>query len=174
MTGSSQAAALVSGIVALLLQLEPDLTPDDIKCKLMSSAEPALNKDGLLAYSPFVQGHGYVNATRAVTLGEKGCGNQELDIQRDIRGEGHFTGPAIVDDSGEVSLPGLATMLSTEPTEKGYSENRRWGVKDHIERMDNTASPLPGNAGGTAPFDWMEVYLQERALIEELSRQQPQ
>jgi subtilisin family serine protease len=174
MTGSSQAAALVSGIVALLLQLEPDLTPDDIKCKLMSSAEPALNKDGLLAYSPFAQGHGYVNATRAVTLGERGCGNMELDIQRDIRGEGHFTGPAIVDDNGEVSLPGLATMLSSEPTEKGYSDNRRWGVKAHIERMDNLPSPPATSTGQAAPFDWMEVYLQERALIEELSRQPSQ
>lgn len=177
MTGSSQAAALVSGIVALLLQLEPDLTPDDIKCKLTSSADPALNKDGLLAYSPFVQGNGYVNATRAVTLGERGCGNPELDIQRDIRGEGHFTGPAIIDENGEVSLPGLATMLSTEPTEKGYSKNRRWGVKAHIERMDNPPSPpFPParNAGEATPFDWMEVYLQERALIEELSRKHPQ
>jgi len=174
MTGSSQAAALVSGIVALLLQLEPDLTPDDIKCKLMSSAEPALNKDGLLAYSPFAQGNGYVNATRAVTLGEKGCGNLELDIQRDIRGEGHFTGPAIVDDNGDVTLPGLATMVSDQPTEKGYSENRRWGVKDHIERLDISPSPPESGAGKSAPFDWMDVYLQERALIEELSRQHPQ
>ncbi len=174
MTGSSQAAALVSGIVALLLQLEPDLTPDDIKCKLMSSAEPALNKDGLLAYSPFVQGYGYVNATRAVTLGERGCGNLELDIQRDISGEGHFTGPAIVDDNGEASLPGLATMVSDQQTEKGYSENRRWGVKAHIERQDHSSSPPGSSAGKGAPFDWMEVYLQERAQLEELSRQQPQ
>ncbi|MCP4519529.1 MAG: S8 family serine peptidase, partial [Delftia sp.] len=42
MTGTSQAAALVSGLVALLLQLEPDLTPDDVKCKLTGTAEPAI------------------------------------------------------------------------------------------------------------------------------------
>ena len=44
LTGSSQASALVSGILALLLQLEPSLTPDDIKCKLITSAEPAINE----------------------------------------------------------------------------------------------------------------------------------
>lgn len=174
MTGSSQASALVSGIAALLLQLEPDLAPDDIKCKLMSSAELALNRDGLLAYSPFVQGSGYVNATRAVTLGEKGCGNPELDIQREIRGEGHFTGPAIVDEKGEASLPGLTTMLSSEQTEKGPSENRRWGVKAHIERIDTQPSPPAKAAGEAASFDWMEVYLQEKAILEELSKKRQQ
>ena len=175
MTGSSQASALVSGIVALLLQLEPDLAPDDVKCKLLSSAEPALNRDGLLAYSPFQQGHGYVNATRAVTLGEKGCGNPELDIQREIRGEGHFTGPAIVDEDGEVSLPGLSTMVSPEPAEKGFSDNRRWGVKAHIERQESPSTLPPDDpAGEAAPFDWMEVYIQEKAAIENLSRNRPQ
>ncbi|MFC1579184.1 S8 family peptidase [Pseudomonadota bacterium] len=172
MTGSSQASALVAGIAALLLQLEPELSPDDIKCKLMSSAEPALNRDGLLAYSPFQQGNGYVNATRAVTLGEKGCGNPELDIQREIRGEGHFTGPAIVDEDGEASLPGLNTMLSPEPAAKGHSDNRKWGVKAHIEREDNLPTPPPGSTVETAsPFNWMELYLQEKAAIENLSQE---
>ena len=37
MSGTSQAAAVVSGIVALLLQDEPWLTPDDVKCRLMAN-----------------------------------------------------------------------------------------------------------------------------------------
>ena len=172
MTGSSQAAALVSGIAALLLQLEPDLSPDDIKCKLMTSAEPAINRDGLLAYSPFQQGQGYVNASRAVTLGRRGCGNAGLDIQQELTGTEHSQGPATIDKDGSPSLPGLSTMLSPEPAAKGLSKTRKWGVKAHIERND----PLPPGSSvpdGTLPSGWMQLYLEERETIEQLTSQGP-
>jgi serine protease AprX len=165
MTGTSQASALVAGIAALLLQLEPDLTPDDVKCKLMSSAEPAINRDGKLAYSPFQQGSGAVNAVRAVTLGQRGCGNNELNLARDIAGEQYFEGPAIIDEEGNASLPGLYRMLATEPSAEGRSVDRKWGVKDHIERVDAIA-PAPD-----LPFQWLDIYLSERDLIEALSTQ---
>ena len=38
MSGTSQAAAVVSGAVALMLQAAPSLTPDTVKCRLMASA----------------------------------------------------------------------------------------------------------------------------------------
>ena len=171
MTGSSQASALVSGIAALLLQLEPDLSPDDIKCKLTTSAEPAINRDGLLTYSPFQQGSGYVSATRAITLGRKGCGNAGLDIRKDISGEEHFEGPAIVDKAGNPSLPDLDEVLSQETPEKSTGENRRWGAKAHIERpgyqgtTDHPQSPSSG-------FDWESIYLEEKVRIERLAKDQ--
>jgi serine protease AprX len=173
MTGSSQASALVSGIAALLLQLEPDLSPDDIKCKLMTSAEPAINRDGLLAYSPFVQGQGYVSATRAVTLGQRGCGNPNMDIQQEMAGIEHSRGPAIVDENGTASLPGLGAILSPEPAANGWSNTRKWGVKAHIERQDPPlpASPAPDS---TLPSSWMQLYVEEREAIEKLSREGPQ
>ena len=170
-TGSSQASALVSGIVALLLQLEPDLSPDDIKCKLISSAEPAINLDGLMAYSPFQQGYGYVNATRAVTLGQRGCGNPDIDIQSDIDGSEHYEGPAIADDDGNISLPGLQHMVSTEPSEKGLSKVRKWGAKDHVERLNLLPSDTPPSK--EPPFDWLEIYMLEKAAIENLAREAP-
>ena len=174
MTGSSQATALVSGVAALLLQLEPDLSPDDLKCKLVTSAEPAINRDGLLAYSPLQQGHGYVSATRAVTLGEKGCGNADMDIQVEMSGTGHSQGPAIVNEDDNPSLPGLNEMLSPETAEKGMSKTRKWGVKAHIERQEPPLQPAPAAGEPPLPFDWMQVYLQERNTIENLSRQATQ
>jgi hypothetical protein len=171
MTGSSQASALVSGIVALLLQLEPELSPDDVKCKLTSSAEPAINRDGLLAYSPFQQGHGQISATRAVTLGKKGCGNSDLDIEKDMQGIEHYRGPAIVDEKGAVSLPGLVQMVSPLPSASGYSETRKWGVKAHIERSNPPLSEE--ELGRETPFDWRQLYEDERSRIEELSRTPP-
>ncbi len=166
MTGTSQASALVSGIVALLLQLEPELAPDDVKCKLISSAELAINRDGLLAYSPFEQGNGYVSAARAVTLGDRGCANEDMDIEQDMSGKDHYQGPAVVDDEGNVSLPGLAEMVAPEESAKGRSETRRWGVKEHIERPDLPPREARENP---APFDWEGAYLREKARIEALS-----
>ncbi len=37
-SGTSQAAAVVSGVAALLLQADPSLTPNDVKCRLMATA----------------------------------------------------------------------------------------------------------------------------------------
>ncbi|PLW81682.1 alkaline serine protease [Kineobactrum sediminis] len=167
MTGTSQASALVSGIAALLLQLEPELKPDDVKCKLLSSADLAINRDGRLSYSPFQQGNGYVNAVRAVTLGQRGCGNQDMNIQRDIAAQEHFEGPAIMDEKGNATLPGLNRMLSPTESEKGLSTDRKWGIKAYIERKD-AAEP-----SGDLPFHWLEIYLSEKSTIESLSTNPP-
>jgi hypothetical protein len=41
MSGTSQAAAVVSAVVTMMLQADPSLTPDDVKCRLMATASPA-------------------------------------------------------------------------------------------------------------------------------------
>ncbi len=59
-SGTSQAAAVVSGSVALLLQQRPDLTPDQVKALLTHDAHP-------LAGTPeTAQGAGLVNLRRAL------------------------------------------------------------------------------------------------------------
>ena len=57
MSSTSQATGVVSGIVALMLQNEPSLSANDVKCRLMSSTTMA-QINGKLAYSPFQQGSG--------------------------------------------------------------------------------------------------------------------
>jgi len=59
-SGTSQAAAVVSGAVALLLQRRPDLTPDQVKQILVESAAklPRADADGV--------GAGELNLTRAL------------------------------------------------------------------------------------------------------------
>lgn len=58
-SGSSQAAAIVSGAVATLLSQRPELTPDQTKALLTSSAVPLPNAD------PVAQGAGLINLHRA-------------------------------------------------------------------------------------------------------------
>jgi subtilisin family serine protease len=94
MSGTSQAAAVVSGVVALMLQAQPTLTPNQVKCKLMSSALAAVDGSGKLAYTVFQQGAGQVNALAAVFNPYTNCGNVGLDIAADLAGTKHFGGPA--------------------------------------------------------------------------------
>lgn len=165
-TGSSQAAAVVSGMVALLLEARPELSNDDIKCLLKTSAEPAINKNGKWAYSPFSQGAGYANVSRALTLGSTDCDQQQLNIDAAVAGIETLTGPAERLPSGDPTLPGLATMVDETTAAKGPSDNRRWGVTEHLNRLDPDID-LPQATG--VPFDWAKVYAAEQARIQALS-----
>lgn len=165
MTGTSQSTAVVSGLVALLLQLDATLSPDDVKCMLTSSANPAINADGKLSYSPFQQGSGYVNIHRAITLGDTGCGNAGMDISKDIARVDFFHGPAILEDIENPTLPDLEMIYDGSASEKGLSENRRWGVKAHVERLENSNDEQATN---TLIPDWKRIYQIEKTTIEQL------
>jgi hypothetical protein len=160
MTGSSQAAAVVSGLAALLLQLEPDLSNDELKCMLTSTAEPAIEPDGRLSYSPFVQGAGLVSAQRALTIGARECEQQLLSLRADLQGDDHYAGPAIFREDAPPSLPDEAMLIAEPQPEEGPSDSRRWGAAAHLERLD---APNP-----QSPIDWMRVYAEEQARIRDL------
>src|SRR6187455_2193147 len=66
MSGTSQAAAAVSGVAALVIAQNPGLTPDQVKCRIIASGRPAVKADGSLAYSVLQQGRGMVDAELAV------------------------------------------------------------------------------------------------------------
>jgi len=107
MSGTSQAAAVVSGVVALMLTKDGTLTPDQVKCKLIASARPALTADNKLAYSVFQQGAGVINAYDAVYSSADNCANQGMDIAKDLAGEEHYVGNANIDDNGDFYVEGL-------------------------------------------------------------------
>ncbi len=87
MNGTSMATAVTSGVVALMLQANPMLTPDQIKYHLMVTAVPAVVNDGQLAYSPLRQGAGRIWAPAAVLSALKpstGRANGNMDILSDL------------------------------------------------------------------------------------------
>jgi serine protease AprX len=64
-SGTSFSAAIVSGMVALLLQADPGLTPDQVKAALLFGATPGPVGD------PLVDGHGLANVmTSAAVAGQ--------------------------------------------------------------------------------------------------------
>ncbi|MDQ1288384.1 MAG: hypothetical protein QG622_1949 [Actinomycetota bacterium] len=64
-SGTSQAAAIVAGGAALLLQKDPDATPDAIKHLLGSTATPLPRKEQNAHKAEKYSGHGIVNLARA-------------------------------------------------------------------------------------------------------------
>ena len=100
MSGTSQSAAVVSGIAALIISQNDGISPDDVKCKLMSSALSA-TVDGENVYSVFQQGAGLVDAVTAVESDASGCANAGLDVAKDLSGEEHYGGPARMNEFGE-------------------------------------------------------------------------
>ncbi|MCP4416149.1 MAG: S8 family serine peptidase [Chloroflexi bacterium] len=101
MSGTSQSAAVVSGIVALMLEADPSLTPDDVKCRLMSTARLAFDNNGDLKASIYQQGAGLVDANAAVNSSETGCANQGMNIAADIAGTTHYMGPVRWDNGNQ-------------------------------------------------------------------------
>ena len=62
-SGTSFSAAITSGAAALVLAANPGLSPDQVKARLLGTADP-----GPLG-NPFVDGHGALNAYAAATSG---------------------------------------------------------------------------------------------------------
>jgi serine protease AprX len=139
LSGTSQAAAVTSGAVALLLQENPSLTPDQVKCKLMASAAPAVNPSNHLAYSVFQQGAGLINVQGATTTSAMNCANQGLNIAADLAGTMHFGGPANEDANGNFYI---MNMQSSTPFAKDPSDGYSWS----------------GGAPSTSGYTWSQAY----------------
>ena len=107
MSGTSQASGVVSGMVALILQNDPSLSANDVKCRLLGSTTMAQLPDGKLAYSPFQQGAGSINAIKALESNEIGCANNGMNIAADLSGEQHYMGTARQDADGNYYIQGF-------------------------------------------------------------------
>ncbi|MDZ7684614.1 MAG: hypothetical protein U5O39_06080 [Gammaproteobacteria bacterium] len=85
-----------------------------------------------MAYSPFQQGAGLINATDAVLSQASGCANLGLDLRKDLAGVEHYGGPANRDENGNFY------MTSTE----GYIWNMSdvAGTDGYIWNMTNLAN----------------------------------
>ena len=108
MAGTSQASAVVSGLAALALAENPELTPDEVKYRLMVTALPWVDLDSTEAlYSLWQQGAGRVNAPDAVFAEVTGSANYGMDIFADLADEEHYEGYTYYDEeNGEFRLRG--------------------------------------------------------------------
>jgi serine protease AprX len=93
LSGTSMAAAEVSGIVALILQANPGLTNNQVKQRLLSTARAAIDlTSNQPVYSPWEQGAGLIHTQQAVFTTTVGLANVGMDINLDLTTDTHYWG----------------------------------------------------------------------------------
>ncbi|MCI0397414.1 MAG: S8 family peptidase, partial [Chloroflexi bacterium] len=90
--GTSTAAAVTSGVVALMLDNNPSLTPDQVKYRLIVSSRPAAYDDGDLTWSILQQGAGRVWTPDAV------LGSYTGEANSGMTPGGLYVGPVVYRD----------------------------------------------------------------------------
>ncbi len=173
MSGTSMSSAVASGVAALILQANHDLTPDQVKYRLMASARPALSGSPTqLVYPVFRQGTGRIWAPDAVlgTFKHTAAANVGMNIKADLR-HGFLN-----DSDFAYHYQGLVKMVpSTDNTAQmfyiGFTDGRflslgAWTSQDGWLTQDvvasrkmawaNSVTPMPDAqivwAGGTTPL----------------------
>jgi serine protease AprX len=102
MAGTSQSAAVVSGVSALILSNNSGLTPDEVKYRVMYTAFPWTDPStGDALYSAWQQGAGRINAPDAVTAPISGTANAGMDILADLEGTSHYEGYSYWDEDAQ-------------------------------------------------------------------------
>ena len=119
-SGTSQAAAVVSGSVALLLQAYPTLTPDQVKFALTSSADPVKNANPTAVGAGTLDLSGALDTASHLTRSGKAAANLRAAAVQDFpssTGQGSIDaargGSVLVDAdgndlSGEIDVQGNA------------------------------------------------------------------
>ncbi|GAB7190714.1 hypothetical protein NUM3379_14210 [Kineococcus sp. NUM-3379] len=142
-TGTSQAAAVVSGAVALLLQQRPGLTPAQVKKILTSSAAP------IPGATAAMQGAGKLNLTKAMNTATPTASNPSTG------GTGRGT--------LEASRGSQVLILDTKPL---TGEVDVWGAPVNTSTLATAAAAETAWNGGTfngkpwAQADWSGTYVQ--------------
>lgn len=108
LSGTSMAAPVVAGAVAMMLEANPGLTPDTVKARLMLSADKWVGTNGLA--DPCTYGAGYLNLKGALTstfvakepalspvLVKDGSGNVFVDRDPSVQGERAIWGSSLLD-----------------------------------------------------------------------------
>ena len=87
MNGTSMATAVTSGVVALMLEAHPELTPDQVKFRLMYSARPALTDDTAIWSTTSSSRAWAASGPRTPCWGDlpaDGRANAGMDIEADL------------------------------------------------------------------------------------------
>jgi serine protease AprX len=94
LSGTSMAAAETSGLVALLLQDEPALTNNQVKHRLMATAQVLTDGQGNAAYSVWQQGAGRITPAAMISSTTTAAANQGLVLagDRDHENGTHYLG----------------------------------------------------------------------------------
>ena len=174
LSGTSMAAPVVAGTVALMLEANPSLTPNLIKALLQytaqSYADPTSTTVPAKAYSPLRQGAGFLNALGAVRLAKYYVNPQQGERMpsqrvwsRQINWGSHRLRHGVIKPTANAwannIVWGTAKTLGADGDNivwgtAGDGDNIVWGTADGDNIVWGTSSDLLGNiVWGTADGD---------------------
>jgi len=105
LTGTSMAAPVVTGVVALMLQANPALTPNAVKAILEYTAESRPE------YDDFTQGAGFLNARGAVELARAFAGAASIPTADPVRWNRHIIWGNVRIGNGQLAATANAWRL---------------------------------------------------------------
>jgi serine protease AprX len=143
-SGTSMATPYVAGVVALMLDADPTLTPDEIKQLIVETATR------MPGYQDFEVGAGYINAYAAVD--KVFHRERQYNTFNNVRFNAQFTvsGPAPVSfhiDYDPTGTPGEGSVNS-----KSFDVPAGMNVLDVIAAIDNVAQTGDGNVIGMVVY----------------------
>lgn len=135
LNGTSMAAGVVSGVVALMLQKQPKLTPDEVKFRLMNTARSAVTDSGALIYNVFQQGSGKIWAPDS--------GSQ----RRHARSNADSTLNLTADLNDIWQIPQKTTTMNTTDSDGDGVVNGSPGCLNKTILFISSSRPLPAQPG---------------------------
>jgi serine protease AprX len=131
MTGTSMSTPIVSGAVALLLQRRPDLTPDQVKALLVSTAQPYGGESGSTS-DPAADGRGLLDISAAMSAAAPSVTSGETVLNGALPGETVTTTLSDTTSTSVEDLPRANRALRpADPVARGlyallYGTPLRW------------------------------------------------
>ncbi len=109
-SGTSFSAAITSGAAALVLADHPDLTPNQVKARLLGPTNPGP------VGNPFADGHGALNAYAAATAGPMDFGQSAASLSPTRRGTAVSLSPVRPVDTWNTNLWAGTSWNQTPPS----------------------------------------------------------
>jgi hypothetical protein len=142
LSGTSMASPVVSGTIALMLQANPSLTPNQVKAVLQFTAENRIGYDGL------TEGAGFLNARGAVELAQELANGGSFDAAvphadptpwsgHVIWGNHLLTGGALATAAGAWTTGVLWGDGAVQGASAGEDDNIVWGTECGGADCDN-------------------------------------